>query len=86
MMADVLVTKLACTHTGIQVGIDFCNRPTHTHGQFKACFLNTESLFFCRKWVRVGNGTGRLELQQLKSSSEDSVVGRKTGAEGVRKV
>ena len=30
----------------------------------------------------MGNGTGRLELQQLKSSSEDSVVGEEDqGAE-----
>ena len=35
-----------------------------------------------QKWVGMGNGTGRLELQQLKSSSEDSVVGEEDrGAE-----
>ena len=54
-----------------------------TRGQFKKYFfLNTESLFLCEKWVGMGNGTGRLELQQLKSSSEDSVVGEEDqGAE-----
>ena len=45
-------------------------------------FFNTKSLFLYEKWVGMGNGTGRLELQQLTSSSDDSVVGEEDqGAE-----
>lgn len=49
-------TKLACTHTGIQVSIYFCNCPNqHSSLQIhnlKKCVLNIASIFLMRNGYR----------------------------------